>query len=91
MTGGKKERRQAGRLPYKIGGDEMVLDDVFGLTEPELAEGGQDAALFGNRIGQDHVEGADAIRGDKQQRVGEIEDLAHLAAFEFLDAGDIDL
>src|SRR6266404_4777078 len=69
----------------------MVFDYVFGLAEPELAKGSQDAALFGNRIGQDHVEGADTVRGDEQQHVTEIKDFAHLAAFEFLDAGDVDL
>ena len=69
----------------------MILDDVFGFAEPEFAERGEDAAFFGNRIGQDHVERADAVGGDEQQRVAEIEDFAHLAALEFLDAGNIDL
>ena len=69
----------------------MVLDDMPGLAEPEFAERCQDAALLGNRIGQDHIEGADAVSGDKQQRVAKIKNLAHLAAFEFLDASDVDL
>jgi hypothetical protein len=69
----------------------MILDDVTSFAEPEFAERRKDMAFFGDRIGQDHIEGADAVRGDEQQHVAKIEYLAYLAAFEFFYAVNVDL
>ncbi len=69
----------------------MVLDDVRGLVEPEFAERGEHMALFGDRVGHDHIESADAVGGHDEQRVAEVEDFAHLATAQLLDARQVDL
>ena len=69
----------------------MVLDDVPGFLEPELAQRGEHAALFGNRVRQNHVERAEPVRRDEQQRVAEVEHFADFAAFQFGHAGQIEL
>jgi hypothetical protein len=51
------------------------------LAEPEVGHRRQHRALAGNRIGQDHVEGRQAVGGDDQQLVvAHRVDVAHLAA-----------
>ena len=51
----------------------------------------QHFAFARNAVGHDDVEGGDAVGGDEQQTVAEIENLADLAAFHFLDSGQIKL
>ncbi len=61
----------------------MIADDVRGLVEPEIGNLVQHAALARDRIGQHHVEGAQAVGRDDQQVIGvDRIDIAHLAAVE---------
>jgi hypothetical protein len=69
----------------------MILGNVPGLAEPEFAQGGEDAALLGDGVREYDIERADTIGGNEEQRISQIEDLAHLAALELLDAWEIDL
>jgi hypothetical protein len=54
----------SGSMPVKL-----VGDHVGQLAEPEVRHRGQHRALAGDRVGQDHVEGGEAIGGDDQQLV----------------------
>ena len=70
-----------------VGGDEVV-GDVFEEVEPEEAELGEHAALVGDAVGHDAVEGADAVGGDEEEGVAEVVDVADLAADGRLEFGD---
>ncbi len=59
--------------------EQVVGDDRIGPVEPEGRHRGQDPALVGDRVGQDHVVDRDPIRGDQEQVVTGFVDLAHLA------------
>jgi len=48
-------------------------------------------ALARNAVGHHAVKGGDAVRGGEEQPVAEIKHFANLAAFEFADAGQIEL
>ena len=48
-------------------------------------------ALARNAVGHDHVEGGDAVAGDEQKTVAEVEDFADFAGADFFDAGQIEL
>ena len=70
-------RQHRGQRPLQ----QVVADQVGGPAEPEIRDGGQDAALAWDRVRQDHVEGRKAIGGDDQQTVGiDGIDIANLAA-----------
>jgi hypothetical protein len=59
------------------------------LSNQKLRQPPQHLALAGDRVGQDDVEGRQAIAGDDQQLVGiDGVDVAHLAAAEQRQAGD---
>ena len=49
------------------------------FLEPERRQLREDLALVGNAGAKNVIEGRDSIRGDHQQRVAEIEDVADLA------------
>ena len=70
-------------------GQEMVRLPRGHLREPEMRDLRQDFALTRYAIGQDAVEGGNAVGGDKQEAVAQIENLPDFAAFEFADAGQI--
>ena len=72
--------------PYS---DKVILDLVESL-EPKRGNLVQHRALVWNGVGQDHVKSRDAIRGDKEQRLPEIKDFAHLSAAQFFYPGQID-
>ena len=66
-----------------VGGDDVVRADLFEVVEPEERDLREHLALVRDRIGQDAVERRQAVRRHKQQRLAQVEDLAHLAALEF--------
>ena len=69
---------------------QMVGDDVTGFVEPEIADLAQHLALAGDRVGQHHVERAEAVGGhDQQALVTEVEHVADLAAVTQVEAGQV--
>ena len=48
-------------------------------------------AFARDAVGHDDVEGGDAVAGDEQKTVAEVEDFADFAAADFFDAGQIEL
>jgi hypothetical protein len=82
----------AGNHRLGVDAGQLVGNHMGQLAEPEIRHGGQHRALAGNRIGQDHVEGREAIGGDDQQLVlADGIDVAHLAAPQQRQAGDAGL
>ena len=63
-----------------VAGNEVMLEALAELLEPEQADGGEDLALVGNAVGHDDVVGADAIGGDDEQALAQVVNVAHLAA-----------
>jgi hypothetical protein len=57
----------------KTCGDKMIRNEVE-LIEPECRNLGEDFALVGYRIGEDAIEGGDAVCGHEQKVVFEIKD-----------------
>ena len=45
----------------------MIGHDALGTLEPEVRDPGQDLALARDGLGQDDVEGGQAVGGDDQQ------------------------
>lgn len=74
-----------------VGGDEVVGHDVAQQPEPEERELGEDLAFAGDAGGEHMVEGGDAVRGDEQQGFADGVEVAHLAACEQREAGEIGL
>ena len=72
-----------------VRGNNMVFDRVK-VRKPERRDRREHRAFLRNGIGQDAVEGAEAIRGDEQQVIAEVEDFAHFAAGDFADAGKVE-
>jgi len=69
---------------------DKVIVDLAETLEPECRNLAEYGTLLRDRIWQDHVKGRDAIRGDKEQRLPEIKDFAHLSAAQFFYPGQID-
>jgi hypothetical protein len=69
----------AGDLLRHVLVEEVVRDDLAGRLEPEDRHLGEHLALVGNRVGEDHVVGADPVRGDHDQILVRVVDLADLA------------
>ena len=70
-----------------IGGvhrDHVVGQQVLGVIKPELAHLGQDGALLGDLVLQDHIKGRNAVGGNHHQGVAHVINLADLALFERL-------
>ena len=81
--------RSSGDDAFPVDAGQLVRDDVAEPVEPEVGQLGQDLALARDRVGQDDVEGRQAVAGDDQQRVGvDGVDVADLAAAEELQAFD---
>jgi hypothetical protein len=71
----------AGDHGFGVDAGQLVGYHVGQLAEPEIGHGGQHRALARDRVGQDHVEGGEAVGGDDQQLVvADGVDVAHLAA-----------
>ena len=67
----------------------MVGNAVGQPVEPEMGDLGEHLALAGDAVGQDAVERRDAVAGDEQQGVPQIEHLADLAALHLRHAGQL--
>jgi hypothetical protein len=67
----------------------MIRDQRRESLEPEMGKLGEHFALVRDAVGHDAIERGDPIRGDEQQGVPEVENLADLAALELLDAGKV--
>ena len=78
-------------LRQRIAGprEQVVRLERFRLREPEIRNLREHLAFARNAVGHDHVEGRDAVGRDEEQTVAEIKDFADLAAFELLDAGQV--
>ena len=85
------ERLQIRRQRIIRLGEQMVGHERGEFLEPEMRNLREHLALARNAVGHDDVEGGDAVAGDEQQPVAEVEDFAHLAAAEFFDAGQVEL
>ena len=65
----------------------MVGDDVGELPKPKMGEHCQHFAFARDAVGHDDVVGADAVAGDHQEAVAEVEHFADFAAADFGDSG----
>ena len=63
-------------------GQEVVGDELPHLREPPQTDLREHDALAGDAVGQDHIEGRQAVGGGDQQRIAQVEDFAHLAGGE---------
>ena len=61
------------------------------LGEPEIGYARQNFALARNAIGQDAIKGGYAVGSDEQKPVTQVKYLAHFAAFEFAEPGQLKL
>ena len=86
-TSGKlfAKRLQILRELFKIRRDKVILDFVETL-EPERGNLVEYRALVRDRVGQDHVKSRDAICGDKEQPLPEVENFAHFAAAQLFNS-----
>src|SRR6266852_5312880 len=71
------------------GAEDVVGNDVLQEIEPEERELSQNAALVGDWRGKDDVEGGEPVRGDDQELVAEIVDVADFAARSRCQAGEL--
>src|SRR2546422_116494 len=69
--------------------DQMVRLKARGLREPEIGNLRQHLAFARDAIRHDHVKGGDAVGGHEEQVIAQVENLAYLAALEFLNAGQV--
>ncbi len=74
-----RRRRQLGGDLGRVGGDEVPGASVGQLLAPEGGHGGEHPALVRDGLGEDHVVGADPVRGHHQQQaVAGVVELADL-------------
>jgi hypothetical protein len=71
-----------------MSGHDMIRNEVQ-LFEPESRDLVKDFALVRDRVGQDTVESRDPVGGHEEEMIAEIENLTHLAAAKFRNAGKI--
>ncbi len=69
-------------------GEDMILDKIE-PPEPKRREPGEHRALAGNRVRHDAIERGNAVRGDKEKPVAEVEDLPDFSAPEFRNARQV--
>ena len=75
---------QGGGELVDVGSDQMVGHDVAEEIEPEEGHLSEDAAFVGNALGEDAVEGGDAVGGDDEKVVTGSVNVANFAAGKFL-------
>jgi hypothetical protein len=71
--------------------EEMIGNQLGEALKPEVRKLREHLALARNAVGHDAVEGRDAIRGDEQKGIAQVENLADLAALELLDARQVEV
>ena len=72
-------------------GEQMVRHERGKFLKPEMRNLREHLALARNAVGHDDVEGGNAVAGDEQEAVAEVEDFADFAGADFFDAGQIEL
>ncbi len=70
-------RREAGKF---VGAQDVMGNDISQFFEPKQGKLREDAALIGNRRGQDHVKCGQAVRGHNQQVAVNLVNVADFAA-----------
>ena len=78
-----EQRWQRVRRP----GQTVVGHDGRQLIEPEMGNLRQHHPFERDAVGHDAIERGDAIRGDHEQVVAQVENVADLAAFDFIGPG----
>ena len=68
-----------------VGADQMVVDDILHLVEPEQRKLRENTALVGDLAVQNVVERGDVVGRDHQQLVAQVVDVADLALCVGLD------
>ena len=68
----------------------MIRHPGFGLVEPEMGNLREHLALARDAVGHDAVEGRNAVSGDEEQRVAEVEDLPDLAGGDAREGQAVD-
>ncbi len=71
------------------GAEDVVGNYILQQTEPEKRKLRKDAALVGNRRGKDDVESGEPVRGDDQELVIEVVNVADFAARNGRQAGEL--
>jgi len=71
------------------GTEDVVGDCILQQMEPEKRELRKDTALVGNRRGQDDVESGEPVRGDDEELVVEIVNVADFASRNGHQAGEL--
>src|SRR5665213_3429315 len=69
----------------------MIRHERGKFLKPEMRDLREHFAFARNAVGHDDVEGGDAVAGDEQEAVAEVEDFADFAGANFFDAGQIKL
>ena len=69
----------------------MVRHETGHAVEPKVREHGEDFAFLRDAVGQHDVVGADAVAGQHQETVSEVEHFTDLAAADLGDTGEIKL
>ena len=67
----------------------MRRDHVFQKIEPVDGQLGEHLALARNTVGQDHVEGGNAVRGDEENIFAGLINVANFSARNELDTGEV--
>ncbi|MNJ67813.1 hypothetical protein D3C77_640140 [compost metagenome] len=65
----------------------MIGHQILELVEPEVGDGRENLAFFGNRLGENHVEGRETIGGDHEHAlVIDRVEITDLAGIDLLQA-----
>ena len=67
-----REGVQPVRVLLRIGGQHVVLDDAFGLVEPERRDAAQHRALVRDQLVEHHVERGDAVGDDHEDGIPQV-------------------
>src|SRR5262249_11967178 len=85
------ERLEVRRQRIVRFGEQMVGHQRGKFFEPEMRNLGEHFTLARDAVGHDDVESRNAIAGDEQEAVAEIENFADLAAFHLFNSRQIKL